>query len=320
MANFDLAVGVTQTALNGVISQYFANPPASPNPFDGNTQKNIPNIGEVTLTWQIQASPTITFGPPTLDVWNAALDSQGQTNQAAGNPLPTEDMLQLTIPQMQADYSVNGGAHVGGQTSNVILFATVTFSGNDVTVTPVAITLDESNFSTWDKAIFNDFFLPQLFSAAQSILTTVQIPTLSWQGVTLQTPSFYLVGTLLISATILSTNTNPLDVSGVTWPTDPIFALASPDLINAVLVAAATLAVGQTASKSGDISNLASYSIQLTLTSATASWSATQPSQVAASISFSANAGGNLTAAGMALALTAGCALCAAQGDMQPGP
>ena len=321
MANFDLAAGITQDAANYLIGQYFLKHPASPNPFDGNVQKNVPIVGQVALTWQIQSAPTITFGPPDLKVWNAALDSQGQTNQTAGNPLPTADVLQLTIRTMQAHYSVNGGSKVGGQTSGLVIYATITFSGNDFIVTPVAVTLDESDFSIWDKVIFNDFFLPQLFAAAKSILSTVRIPTLTWSGVTLQTPSFFLVGELLFGAAILDTNTSSLDVSEVTWPqpVNGIFALASPNLVNAALVAMAKDAVGKTIPYSGELSDLASFTVQATLDSASATWSAAKPKQVNASITFSANVGGNLTAAGMALALTAGCALCTGQGNLPPG-
>jgi hypothetical protein len=322
MSNFDLAAGITQDAVTDLISQYFKNPPASPNPFDGDVQKNIPIVGQVTLTWKILSAPTITFGPPGVTVWNAALDSQGQTNETAGNPLPTADVLQLTIPTMQAHYSVNGASKVGGQTSNLVIYATITFSGNDFTVTPVAVTLDESDFSKWNKGVFNGFFLPQLFAAAKSILSTVRIPTLTWSGVTLQTPSFFFFGKLLFGAAILDTNTSPLDVSEVTWPPPPrngIFALASPNLVNAALVAMAKDAVGTTIPYSSELSDLASYTVQATLDSASATWSAALPTQVNASITFSANVGGNLTAAGMALAVTAGCALCTGQGNLPPG-
>ena len=325
MANFDMAVGVTLTAFNSLLAEYYADPPASLNPFTGNQTKSIAPFGSINLTWQIKAVPTITFGPPSLAIWNAALNNKGATNQSAGTPLPTASMVQLNIPTMQAYYSINSGPLVGGTTSNVTAYATITFSGADITITLAAITLDESDFKIWDKAIFNSFFIPEIFKAVQSILAVIHIPNLSYQGVSLAIPQFFFINnSLLVAATIVTTNPNALDISGVTWPTNNMFALASSLLINAGLTAFGATLIGKSYSGSGVFhalgSDLADYNYSVTLTTISANWTASTPLTVTASVTGNPSFGGSLTAAGMALAVTAGCALCSGQNQMQPGP
>ena len=323
MANFDVAVGITQPAFNGLLDQYYSKDSGAM-PFKGNITKTIPLVGSVLLTWQVGVAPTVTFGAPTLAVWNAALDSSGKTNLAAGNPLPTGMMLQLCIPTLQADYTIAPAAPVGGTTQNVYGYATVSVSGSAITITLVAIALNESNFSLWDLLIFNGFFVPQIFTAVQTMLSVINLPTLTYDGITLNPPAFSFASnnTLLIAASCSTTNTTPLDISGVTWPSDTLFVLASSALINSGLTAFTQTLVNKPYTGSGVFhalgSDLADYDYSVTITSLTATWSAATPGQVTATVVASPSFGGSLTSAGMALAVTAGCALCSGQGQMHP--
>jgi hypothetical protein len=90
-------------------------------------------------------------------------------------------MVQVTLPQMSADYKPQQGSKVGGETRNVVGYVTVTFSGNAISLTPVAVTIDKSDFNGWDKLVFNGALLPRIFSTIQSTIPVLHIPDLSWR-------------------------------------------------------------------------------------------------------------------------------------------
>lgn len=320
MANLDLAAGITVGEANRLLTGYYNTVPAEDSPFHGTETKTIKDIGPVVLKWNMTQVPVIGFGPPTQAVWDAALDTEGITNKAAGKPIPTADMVRVTIPVLEASVTIDGGNPIGGTTKNVVVYATVTFAGNDITITLVAVTINESDFKKWDKVIFNTVLLPRIFAAAQSMLGVIHIPQLSWEGVTLNTPAFTLTDTQLIAASTLSTNKNPLDTSGVTWPSNPVFFVASTALMNAALaVGVKDLVSKANANKtkyklqgSGEWKGLADWDYDTTIGKASATVSKIAPLTIDALVSLvNVTAGGKLTAAGMALAAV-GCALGAA--------
>lgn len=307
MANFDAAAGVSDVELNSLLAEYFSVAPADNDPFKGSVTQDVTGIGSVTLTWNIGAAPTLAFGPPSLQVWNAALNSGGVTNGTSGTALPTMPMVQLTIPTLTASYTIDSGSPVGGTTSNVVVYATLGFAPGAIAITIVAVTIDESGFSLWDKAIFNLVLLPQIFAAVGKILQVINVPTISWQGVSLNPLQFQIVGTQLIAAATLSTG-GALDVSGVTWPTDNLFILSSNALINAALAAGVAQFQGHQFSDSGTWKDLATWSYSGALTSLTVTVGQVDPLTIDAGIVVSLNVTGGLTPAGMALAVV-GCAL-----------
>jgi hypothetical protein len=217
-------------------------------------------------------------------------------------------MVALTIPDMTASYSLKGVAPVGGETKNVIAYATLAFPAGEIDVTMVGLTINESDFQPWDKAIFNSVFVPAIFNAVTQMLGVIHIPSLSWEGVTLNPIQVAIAGDQLVAASTLTTNSAPLDISGVIWPTDGVFVLANASLINAALAAGVKPYVGKTFSDSGNFHDLADWNYQGKVESLSATVSTLSPLAFNATLSASLNVGGSLTAAGMALAVV-GCAL-----------
>jgi hypothetical protein len=314
MANFDAAGGIDLTSLNTLLSQYYTSAeqvaPGN-NPFDGTTSKNVAPLGDVTLTWKLKSAPVLAFGAPSQADWNASLDAAGTTNGAAGNPVPTGAVAAVSIANMTASYTVAGVAPVGGETHNLVAYATLAFPAGEVDVTLVGLTIDESDFAPWDKAIFNTMLVPALFKAVTEMLGVIHVPALSWQGVSLNPVQIALSGNQLTAAATLTTNSAPIDTSGVTWPTDAVFVLASKPLIDAALAAGVKPYVGKTFSDSGEFKDLADWNYSGSLDSISATTGTLSPLTVNASITASLNVGGSLTAAGMALAVV-GCAAGAA--------
>lgn len=311
MPNLDAAAGVTRSELNTLLEQYFNQAPAGNNPFKGSTQKDVQPIGAVTLNWSVGFAPTLGFGVPSQVAWDAALDSNGKTNGTAKNPLPTLPMVALTLPTLTASYVVGSQPPVGGTASNVIGYATLAFGSGTVTVTMVALSIDESGFTAWDQVIFNDFFVPKIFEAVGQMLGVVHVPTISWKGVTLNPVQIQLNGTQLIAAATLASNTVPLDTTGVVWPTDPAFLIASNGLLNAAIAAGVKPFIGHPFSDAGDFKGLANWSYSGSVSGLTATVKTVKPLVVDAELTTSLSAQATLTAAGMALAAV-GCALGAA--------
>lgn len=312
MANFDAAAGIDTASLNGLLSQFYQvaeqTAPGN-NPFDGNTVRDIAPLGNTKVTWKLGSAPSLVFGAPTSDAWNAALDENGNTNLADGIPLPTEQMVQITIATMSASYATSGQPPIGGQTSNVVAYATLTFPAGEVDVAMVGLVIDEKDFKAWDQVIFNSILVPAIFGAVVQMLGIIHVPSLHWEGVALAPLQFSVINNQrLIAASTLAGSSKPVDIGGVTWPSDPVFVLASSPLINAALAAGVQSEVGKTFSDSGDYKSLADWDYQGSLDSITASVDTLAPLTVNAALTASLNVGGKLTAAGMAIAAV-GCAL-----------
>ena len=314
MSNFDAAAGLTVGETNKLLSDFYSTVPADKSPFKGTETKTLDVIGKVVLTWDMTVVPVLAFGPPSQAVWDAALDTKGKTNKEAGNPIPTLPMVQVKIPALTASVKIGDAAPIGGDAKDVVVYATLTFAGADITITLVGLTIDESGFSKWDKVIFNDVLLPRIFTSAQAMISVVHVPTLSWHGVTLNTPVFMLTDSQLIAAATLSTNSAAVDVTGVTWPTDSVFILASKDLMNAALNAGLDQLVTEAnANKSefglegsGEKAKLADYDYTSTLGGVTATVGKTDPVTLDASVQLNdVQAGGKLTPLGMGLAALA---------------
>lgn len=308
MANFDSAAGITQDETTKLLGDYFSQAPADNSPFKGEKTENIEGLGSVTVNWNIEAAPSISFAPPTQASWDSALNASGQTNQAAHTPLPSLPTIQVMIPTLTAFYTVGTAEPVGGTSHNLVAYATLTFGPGAITHALVALTIDEANFSTWDKVIFNRMLLPKIFESANQILSVIHVPALDWEGVALNPVQFQLQGNQLIAAATLTGNQAALDVSGVTWPTDKVFVLASQTLLNAALSVFAKQGQDKPFGDSGDFQGLADWQYSGKVTSLTATVKTFGPLTINAQLSVSLNAGATLTAAGMALA-AAGCVL-----------
>ncbi len=311
MANFDAAAGISVASVNGALAGFYSSASAKTPfayPFQGSETKTIANIGVVTFTWTFNAAPTVAFGPPSLDIWNASLAANGNTNGVDGNPLPNGAVVQLMIPDLSVGYSIDSGAQVTGDAKNLGAYAALAFPSGEVDETLVGLTIDESAFSAWDKAIFNGLLVPKIYELAAAALGVINIPQLAWNGVQLTPPSIWMAGDQLLAAAVLTTNPQPIDVTGATWPTDPLFVLASQSLLNAALAAGVAPYQHNTFGDSGDYNSLADWSYTGMLQSLTATVGTISPLIVSAQVTLSLETDVSLTAAGMALA-TVGCAI-----------
>lgn len=319
MPNFDVAVGITQTQLTALLGKYYdgayySGPPSGDsNPFKGTKSVQVKGLGQVTVDWDVTAAPTLALGAPDETTWGQARNSTGQTNADSKTPLPSGLMAQVEIPSLTAHYTEGGHAPVGGTATNTVLYGTLDCSNNQITITPVAVTIDETGFTVWDQAIFNNALLPQIFIVAAQMLSVITVPPLTIEGVGLGPLSITFADQLLVASSVMTRNTGSIDVSGVTWPQDPLFVLVSQDLINEALAQVSSQIKGKTEGEDNVPftalkQHLADYSWSGSVDSATLTVDGVSPLTLDASVNVSGSASASLTAEGMALA-AAGCAL-----------
>lgn len=234
MSNFDILIGLSETEISNFVVQYHANPPASDNPFKGRMELEV--LGKpVVIEWHVVSSPAVILEKPDCDVWLAAQGRDGLTNQEANRHCPKQPMLQLKFPQLDLSWGGVGSDLSAGTSKNVIAHAIMNFEPSAMGIELVALTLDQSEFGEIDKQLFNLLVLPVIFEKAEEALTVIHLPDLSLDELSFNPLLINQVDRCLVGATTLTTNPDPLDVTSVTVPSDPVFILLSETVINTAL-------------------------------------------------------------------------------------
>lgn len=260
MSQYDAAVGLDSSTLDKGASQLYADPGARDKLFKGSETGTLNKL-QYKAVWDIQAPPTFKLSPPPADLWAKSIDGTGNNPDAGKRP--TENAFQLVLPQFEASYTLGSAKPVSG-TTEVIVFATVSIQDNKATIAPVSVWIDESKMKGWDKFILNKVILARILPQAQQMLAGITIPPLSFSksGASIDlTPPVVTIqnNQLVLAASIKSKQT--VDIAGVQWPSQPLFLLISPDLLEhtASDLAQANL-LHQTFSDDGDYKSVLKYS------------------------------------------------------------
>jgi hypothetical protein len=223
MGQFDAAIGLDKTSLDTGLSQLYADPTARDKLFKGEIKGQSAG-SDYTADWDVQAAPQFVLAPPPTDKWQAAINSDG------GHPTgdPPADSFQIIFPKFYAKYTLQGVAPVDG-TTEVQVYAEAAISDDKLTLTPLAIWIDESHMSGWDKFILN-FILANVLTKATTMLAGLTIPPLSFADIDLSPPVMTITNGQLILASSLTPATP--DISGFTWPQKDLFILLSQDFLS----------------------------------------------------------------------------------------
>ena len=239
MSNFDILVGLSQEGVSNLVAQYHASPPENDNPFKGRMELEI--LGQpAVIEWGVISSPEIILARPDCDVWLAAQGWDGLTNEEANRHCPKLPMLQLKFPQLDLLWGLLGADLSSGTSKDVIAHAILNLKGSTVGVELVAVTVDQSEFGEIDKQIFNLLVLPTIFKKAEEILTVIHLPELNLDELSFNPLQISQVDRCLVGASTLKSNFSPLDITGLTVPSDSVFILLSDNLVNAALSIAFT--------------------------------------------------------------------------------
>jgi hypothetical protein len=249
MSQFDVAIGMNEATLDQGVSGLYANSEARQKLFKGSQTGTLGN-SQYTASWDIQAAPTFSFEPPSESQWSCSIDDQGQNPTT---PIPIENMFQMVFPQFYGKYTLGTSEPVSG-TTEVIAFVQMTIQGNKITLAPLSVWLDESKMSGWDQYILNQVILKNVLQQATRMLSGMNIPPLSFSlsgaKIELSAPVGTVGNGWLILAASLPSKGAP-DITGVTWPNQPLFVLMSSDVVNQVVNALASQLNGKKFSNDG---------------------------------------------------------------------
>lgn len=238
MHNFDLVISVSKGSINALLAAYHANPPAANNPFQIHYETESSGLS-LKANLNVTQAPVIAFEKPSAAVWEAAQRLDGKTNGEANVPLPSMDMLQFQLPAMDVDVTIGESGCETGVARNSIGHVTLDFTAGKMIVTLVAVTVDKTEFEAIDLGIFNAVAVPMIFETVNKVLPVIDLPAVDLPGVSLNTITAMLRGDIILAASTLITNPDPVDLSGLIVPADPMFVLVSKALMERALSIAA---------------------------------------------------------------------------------
>lgn len=229
MSNFDVAVGMTQTALDSTLADLFKNPVAKSKLFSGEVTKSLGSLGEVKMVYEIIKAPTIVLKPPTSKQWGEAHKIK------KGEKLPTGNVFQLLMSDVKGTVTYEGTDPIKAEGA-IYVYGVFEVANNRLSLTPKAVWIDESKFSAWDKVIVNGILIPKILEIADSLLSGIPLPAIpSYAGLTFQDIVAEIVNdNELVGATALKGNDAP-DLSGYQNPGQSIYVISDFSVINKVL-------------------------------------------------------------------------------------
>lgn len=296
MANFDIAVGLTQKGLNTTLASLFGDPKAQNGIFVQHFKQTVSTI-PVDITLTIGAAPTVVLAPPSATFWQQSYNAQGVLQ--TGNP-PAGNVFQILISDLTTSGTVSG-TPVSGSTSFQV-YAKFSISGSTLSLQALSVWLDES---TWDKMgitklIVNAIIIPYALNTVNKLISAISIPTIpTFAGVTLQTPIAAITNANeIVVATSMKSNPAPT-LSSYTPPTGlDVFLQAGVDIINTALASEINNYTFDESAKTGDSAAYASAEIKGTVQTVTASLSsgATNVNVTVTGISGYGELGGTATA------------------------
>lgn len=309
MANFDVAVGLTQSGLNSTLASLFGNSTAQSKLFTQSFSQTVSGI-PVDITLKIDSAPTIVLAPPTAAYWQQSYNAQGQTQ--TGNP-PSENVFQILISSLSVSGSVSS-VPVSGSTSFQV-YAQITFTNNTLSFQGLSVWLDES---AWNKMglttlLVNAIIIPYGLNTVNNLLKAIAIPQIpTFSDISFQTPILGITNANeIVVASSMTTSTAP-SLNGYTPPTSlDIFLQADLAVTNAVLAAEIKNYTFNESAKSGDSAAYASAAIKGTVQSVSASiTSGTTNAEIAiTNISGYGELGGTATAVAKTLLCPIGTAI-----------
>jgi hypothetical protein len=309
MANFDVAVGLTQSGLNSTLASLFGNSTAQSKLFTQSFSQTVSGI-PVDITLKIGNAPTIVLAPPTAAYWQQSYNAQGQTQ--TGNP-PSENVFQILISSLSVSGSVSG-VPVSGSTSFQV-YAQITFTNNTLSFQGLSVWLDES---AWNKMglttlLVNAIIIPYGLNTVNNLLKAISIPQIpTFSGISFQTPILGITNANEIVVATSMTSSSAPSLDSYTPPTAlDIFLQADLTITNAVLSAEIKNYTFNESAKKGGSAAYASAAIKGTVQSVRASiTSGTTNAEIAiTNISGYGELGGTATAVAKTLLCPIGTAI-----------
>lgn len=221
MSNYDALIGVNEARLNGILAQVFASPQLRQSVFIGGQAGNYSGV-DFRVNWTLNAAPTLSLRPPTLQEWQASIKGGG----SPATPQAGAFIVNLSSLTVKLDAT--------GQTLDttvpVTAICTIAISGTTISFTALGIIVNLSQASDLDKYMISNVLVPEILAMLTKALSGVAIPKINIAGIPLTPPVVGITHGYLLTAFNLGQFGTP-SVENVAIPGDPFFALLSQRML-----------------------------------------------------------------------------------------
>jgi len=242
MSSIDLVIGLGADRLNTAIAALFQYQALREHLFSGNQNGEFEGVA-YSVSYQINAAPTIELRPPTAQEWNSSIKAGGNTAPPVGNA------FLVNLSALNGDFKSGGSDKKASFSVKAVCSAG--HAGDKILLSAYSVILDLTALSPMDKFIVTGFLIPRILQGVNQLLAGLVIPTPSLPGVSLTPPSAAVLNNTLVVAYNLVNKGQP-DFAAFPLPAKDFFVLMSQPLTQAAANYAATHNIqGQTFDKSG---------------------------------------------------------------------
>ncbi|MBX2828933.1 MAG: hypothetical protein KTR22_12275 [Flavobacteriaceae bacterium] len=231
MGNFDMAIGIDGTTMDQGSSTLYSK--LYPKLFTGSQEIKLEGI-EFKVSWNVKSAPTFTLSAPTN---GKALLKAHLMGDAFRYPVDTNTMVETYMSSMadstfqmnmsDVEMTVSSSSHSATDKVDVTIVVEASSTGGKMTLNPIKATGKTSNPS--DQALINAVILPQAMKMAGSILSGIDLPPLSFGGISLTAPALIVSDNHIVALANLAGKSVPSAPFPSTWPSSAFFALLSSD-------------------------------------------------------------------------------------------
>lgn len=218
--NYDLLTGFNQDKLNQIIAKVYSTPNLKSTLFTGSEFGSEMGVS-YTLNWAVEAAPTVSLTSPTSDNWANAIGVNGVSVAAK------EGAFLVNLSTLKIN--IDAGDQKLDTTIPVQAIALAGNSGANLQITTLGVIIDLSKASTLDKAIITSALVPAVLKMLNKSLSGIEIPQLSFSGVTLTAPVVEAKDGYILAAFNLTKDGAP-SIGTVPAQNTPFFAIVSREL------------------------------------------------------------------------------------------
>jgi hypothetical protein len=268
MSNYDVAISIDQATLNRVIATAFGRQSLRSKLFSGRQTITFQGV-QVTVGWEVQQVPTLSLTPPSTQQWQNAIKQDGGAAQ------PMQNAFVVNIPQLKVTME-NTSGKIEEATTSVEAICTISINAlnNKLSLDPVALVVDLSQASAFDKVIYRTFLIPQVLHMADSLLSDEQFPDIDFKGIRFG-PAVLIVGTgRIVAIANLQGKPAPSAPPADSFPDGPLYILLSREAMQQVVSRGTQDLRGKRVSASGSRDftvGKANYNVSLQFDSVSAS-------------------------------------------------
>jgi len=234
MANFDVAVGITQAGINNTLQSFFKNPTAQTKIFNQHISKQVGGI-EASVDFSILDSPKLVLAPPSQEKWLASRGIDGKLE--TGSP-PQSNIFQVNVAQVKVSGTISGVTV--SSTGEIDVYGSFSLVDNVLKVLGISVWIDESKWKNngFTKLIVNAIIIPHALKTINNLLNAIPFPQIpsTYTTTGFKNPIMDIVNDneIVIATSLASSPDINLD-SYVPPVNKDIYLQADLELINSVL-------------------------------------------------------------------------------------